>query len=366
MSLDVPEQLLTPENSRSETSSNNENALTEDNSSSRRRSTRAVRATMRAVEAQDNTPVKKDDSVDGSSQAYVDNLANSKRSRSSLRHSIAVMESSLRSSNALPADDTVMEGSPVVPDTPMSNSSQEPPSEDMREPLQRRALRTRVDKLLDEGEADSPKATPRGQSAQSSPRRSSRLSIVSKTSDLLGRVNSVLGKRGRDSTTKGKEIGRRASLRPRNVATVKEEKPIPAPEPASKKRRVSESDLNTLKKTETPSEEPAPPPVPRYKPKVWLTHGLYSGQEPSDSPPKQRRSKDSKPGMSVPAQRESFPMPMFAGARIIDNGRDFRLPFDIFSPLPPGQPKPDEWRKTNKSELNVQQNPTKQSLALYI
>ncbi|KAJ5469527.1 hypothetical protein N7539_009145 [Penicillium diatomitis] len=42
-------------------------------------------------------------------------------------------------------------------------------------------------------------------------------------------------------------------------------------------------------------------------------------------------------------------MPMFGGSRMIENGRDYVLPFDVFSPLPPGQPKPDEWRKTNKN-----------------
>jgi histone-lysine N-methyltransferase ASH1L len=40
---------------------------------------------------------------------------------------------------------------------------------------------------------------------------------------------------------------------------------------------------------------------------------------------------------------------MFAGERLLQTGRDFQLPFDIYSPLPPGQPKPNEWRKTNKS-----------------
>ena len=30
-------------------------------------------------------------------------------------------------------------------------------------------------------------------------------------------------------------------------------------------------------------------------------------------------------------------------------GRDFKLPFDVFSPLPAGQPKPDEWKKVNKN-----------------
>ena len=40
---------------------------------------------------------------------------------------------------------------------------------------------------------------------------------------------------------------------------------------------------------------------------------------------------------------------MFAGERLLKQGRDFKLPFDIFSPLPAGQPKPDEWKKTNKN-----------------
>jgi histone-lysine N-methyltransferase ASH1L len=104
--------------------------------------------------------------------------------------------------------------------------------------------------------------------------------------------------------------------------------------------------------TKTPSEEPAAPaPPPRYKPKRWLSHGLYTGQEPSDSPPKQRRSKNSAKTTTGPTQRRLLPMPMFTGSRIVNNGRDYVLPFDIFSPLPPGQPKPDEWRKTNKSKL---------------
>jgi hypothetical protein len=41
---------------------------------------------------------------------------------------------------------------------------------------------------------------------------------------------------------------------------------------------------------------------------------------------------------------------MFAGERLLKNGRDFKLPFDVFSPLPPGQPKPDEWKKVNRSK----------------
>ncbi|KAJ5377725.1 uncharacterized protein N7496_005134 [Penicillium cataractarum] len=352
MSLDVPEQLLTPENSRSETSSNNENALAEEKPAPRRRSTRVARASLQAAETLEAAPVENEDAAASTSQAYVDSLAQAKRSRSSLRHSIAVMESSIFTGTALPKDDTIMTDShPMAPDTPVSKSSQEPQVEDMATSLQQRTLRKRVEKALAE-DAQTPKAkaTPKSNS-RSSVRRSTRLSIVEKASDLLDRANSVLGKRSRDLGDKGKEIGRRASLRPRTVP-VKEDAPAPAPEPAAKKRRVSESDLSKLREeeTKTPSEEPAAPaPPPRYKPKRWLTHGLYTGQEPSDSPPKQRRSKNSAKTTTGLSQRRLLPMPMFTGSRIVSNGRDYVLPFDIFSPLPPGQPKPDEWRKTNKN-----------------
>lgn len=343
MSLDVPEQLLTPEASRSETSSNNENASTEEKPATRRRSTRVARVSL-AADTPDTAP-EEDETSTSSSQAYVDSLAKAKRTRSSLRHSLAVMESSLFKGTA---DDTMTDNYSMAPDTPVSKSSQEPPSEDMATSLQQRNLRKRVEKALDEVEGPSKAKS----SFRDSVRRSTRLGIVDKASDLLDRANSVLGKRSRNRGEKGKELGRRASLRPRTVVLEKEDAaPAPA-EPALKKRRVSESDLSKLQAQEaSPPEEPTAPAVKQYKPKRWLSHGLYTGQEPTDSPPKQRRSKTSSKASGIPQQRKLMPMPMFAGARMIQNGRNYQVPFDIFSPLPLGQPKPDEWRKTNKSEF---------------
>lgn len=351
LSLDMPEQLLTPENSRSETSSNNENASTDEKPAGRRRSTRVVRASLQATEALANTPVKNDEPKTSSSQAYVDNLAKSKRTRSSLRHSIAVMESSLRNGTAVPVDDTPTDDNPMVPGTPISNSSQEPVSEDSKPPLPQRTLRQRVEKVLStEEEKQTPKAAPKSASSGSI-RRSTRLSLVEKASDILERTSSVLGKRQRESGDNKKEVSRRSSLRPRNVAPPKETPAPVAEAPQPKKRRVSESDLAKLKEKEpSPPEEETKPVVPKYKPKRWLSHGLYTGQEPSDSPPKQRRSKNSAKTGTLPSDRRFLPLPMFAGSRLVNNGRDYQLPFDIFSPLPPGQPKPDEWRKTNKSK----------------
>ncbi|KAJ5116422.1 hypothetical protein N7456_000770 [Penicillium angulare] len=346
MSLGVPEQLLTPDASRSETSSSSEVASTEDQPATRRRSTRVVRASMRATEAPENTPLKKDQTTTSTSQAYVDNLAKSKRSRSGLRHSIAAMESSLSDESPLPTNGTEIETQPMAPDTPTSKSSQDAQVDDTHDSVQ-----NRLDKTSAKEDTLAPTALQTG--PRQSLRRSNRVSILGKASYLLDRASSVLGKRTRDMSVKEEPVSRRASLRPRNIAPVKEPEPLPNPtKTVPEKRRVSESDLLKLKSEDvSPSEEPAPPsiPRPRPKPKMWLNHGLYSGQEASDSPPKQRKSKNSGKTSSDVRHRRHLPMPIFAGARLIKNGRDYVLPFDIFSPLPPGQPKPDEWRKTNKN-----------------
>ncbi|EPS26643.1 hypothetical protein PDE_01581 [Penicillium oxalicum 114-2] len=350
-SLDVPVQLLTPENSRSETSSNNEVTVAEEKVAPRRRSTRVARASLQATEAEEITTPYIEDTAASSSQAYVDSLVEAKRTRSSLRHSIAVME---RSNDIAPPDDntTMADYNPPLPNTPSSNTSQEQPVDEVASSTQQRTLRKRVAKVLAEVAKTPQSETAPQPNLQGPVRKSTRLSLVSKPLDLLERTSAVLGKRSRELSQKSKEPSRRSSLRPR-VTAPKQDALASAPEPpAAKKRRVSESDLSKLRdiEAEVPSEEPtAPPPPPRYKPKKWLAHGLYTGQEPSDSPPKQRRSKNSSKTTTRPAQRRLLPMPMFGGARLIQSGRDYVLPFDVFSPLPPGQPKPDEWRKTNKN-----------------
>lgn len=185
-------------------------------------------------------------------------------------------------------------------------------------------------------------------------RRSTRLTLLDKAAGVMGNASTVLGKRSRDAMEKGrdkvKELGKRASLRPRNVAG--EAAPPPKPEaPEAKKRRVSESDA-IKKKAEETVQPPKPPP--KWKPKRWLSHGLYAGQDRHFDPrltEAKNRVKNAKAKAAAPAQRKLLPLPMFAGERLLDQGRDFKLPFDVFSPLPAGQPKPDEWRKTNKSKI---------------
>ncbi|KAI9927971.1 hypothetical protein MW887_002823 [Aspergillus wentii] len=369
MGIEFSEQLLTPENSRSETSSNNENASNEEKPAVRRTSTRVTRASLRGAAQLDNLALESNNEVTISTgeenrtvpgEISVNKVSEGKKSQYSLpRHSIAVMEKTMWREAALSQDHTEAEDHPQAPDTPVSKSSQEPQPSESGSSLPQRTLRKRVQQPSTNEEnqdqdqdQEKAKTTPEANS-QEPPRRSSRLSILGKASDLVDRASSLLGKRSRDMIDKGKEIGRRASLRPRNVVTPKEESTSAANEPpAAKKRRVSDSELLSKSKSREDSkiEEDAPPkPVLEHKRKRWLAHGLYTGQEHTDARPSQNRNRNTKRRSESKPQRRLLPMPMFAGDRLLKSGRDFQLPYDIFSPLPPGQPKPDEWRKTNKN-----------------
>lgn len=87
--------------------------------------------------------------------------------------------------------------------------------------------------------------------------------------------------------------------------------------------------------------------------KLWLNKGLYAGQDDCsdwyefslNNIKRKTRSHSSK------KPNKALPLPMWHGKRLIEMGRDFKLPFDVCSPLPPGQPKPDEWRKTTKNRF---------------
>ncbi|PKY07800.1 hypothetical protein P168DRAFT_313945 [Aspergillus campestris IBT 28561] len=368
MAMEYTEQLLTPEHSRSETSSNNENASAEEKPAVRRRSTRVTRASLRgAVDLNPDpesiqpglpTPVSENEPTVSGETLVAAVADRGKQTRAShLRHSIAVMEAAAWSQATLAGEDNNHGGTDepaVAPGTPVSNSSQEPQPGEGSSSLPRRTLRKRVERVLTQ-DGDNHRAAPsrttpsKAESPQSPPRRSSRISILDKASALVDRAATVLGKRSRDATDQGGDAARRTSLRPRNVAPVKMELTASEP-PALKKRRVSESDLpSKVKSPEKTPEEASTVKTVTWKPKLWLSHGLYTGQEHTDARPSHKRDRITKVQGSRTPQRTLLPLPMFAGDRLLKSGRDFTLPFDVFSPLPVGQPKPNEWRKTNKN-----------------
>ena len=93
--------------------------------------------------------------------------------------------------------------------------------------------------------------------------------------------------------------------------------------------------------------------------KKYLDKGLYAGQDmPFDIykglTPSEKKKLAQLPEL-IPSGHvnKAMPSPIYTGLRMLVAGRDFKLPFSVCSPLPKGQPKPDEWRKMTKSE-----NPT--------
>lgn len=181
-------------------------------------------------------------------------------------------------------------------------------------------------------------------------RRSTRLDLLQKATNVISVAKTALGKRGREVIDVGRDKlkalkgDRRASLRPR----INEAQREPSFEgPLKKSGRLETEQTGKAETTTTTTKTP-----PKPKTKRWLSQGLYVGQERDFDPrftgAKNQRKKALK-NSEAPKQNTALPMPMFAGQRLLEQGRDFKLPFEVFSPLPPGQPKPEEWKKTQKS-----------------
>ncbi|KAI1813148.1 SET domain-containing protein [Poronia punctata] len=103
------------------------------------------------------------------------------------------------------------------------------------------------------------------------------------------------------------------------------------------------------------AEEPAPK---KRRTKKWLDRGLYAGQEAPTDVFKGLTAVEKKKLAQLPElaatsdkPNKSLPAPMFQGLRMLIEGRDFKLPFDVCNPLPPGQPRPDEWRKMTRNRF---------------
>ncbi|KAL8890570.1 MAG: hypothetical protein Q9215_002288 [Flavoplaca cf. flavocitrina] len=174
-------------------------------------------------------------------------------------------------------------------------------------------------------------------------RKSTRLSVFEFASSVVEQTKTVLGKRARDTTHAApmkQEIGQSAVTL--NAETPSFEGPV-----TKRLRLANELEGSHSVSPARPVRKPSIRPVKR-----WLSQGLYVGQDPDFDPrltTAKNKLKKANTKHNVSQRRSVLPMPMFAGQRILETGRDYKLPFDLFSPLPGGQPKPDEWKKTHKN-----------------
>ncbi len=84
--------------------------------------------------------------------------------------------------------------------------------------------------------------------------------------------------------------------------------------------------------------------------KIWLSEGLYVGQHYTETG-------DLGMGESgAMNENNTLPLPMFAGRELLslpyEEGRNFKLPFDVFSPLP-REVIPEHWENMSMSVLLV-------------
>lgn len=113
----------------------------------------------------------------------------------------------------------------------------------------------------------------------------------------------------------------------------------------------------TPRAPEVVAPEPEPAPAPKRRVKKWLDRGLYAGQETPNDPfsglsAAEKKDLNKAPELlSIGEVNKTLPLPIYSGMRTLVQGRDFKLPFDICNPLPPGQPKPDDFKKITKNRF---------------
>ncbi|EKD21480.1 uncharacterized protein L3040_006140 [Drepanopeziza brunnea f. sp. 'multigermtubi'] len=205
-------------------------------------------------------------------------------------------------------------------------------------------------------------------------RRKSTRSAAGEVLGSLTKSVSVLGKRGRQ-VVEDTMPSTRAQRELRNLADTKEYAKIDTdpvilevwsngklvkPETAreKKKREKAEAEKEAAAKVKDivePPVEQKPNPSSKKR-KVYLSKGLYAGQERDIGifdwfKGSSRRLREEMENVAPFRPNGFMPLPMWHGQRLLQVGRDFKLPFDVCSPLPPGQPKPDEWRKTSSNRF---------------
>ncbi|KAK8040395.1 hypothetical protein PG991_000183 [Apiospora marii] len=224
-------------------------------------------------------------------------------------------------------------------------------------------------KGLDTPEVKNPKK--RARSPESVTRRISTRSAGPITENLLQKV-SAFGKKGKKAVQKSlanvpRELRKlqdtnefaKVDTKPVLYSTWAKGKLVDPNEPAEPPKKKVKTEVTEP----APQKEPEPMPEPsvfrRKTNKKWLDRGLYSGQEaPLDIfkslTPAEKKSIAEYPEL-VPKIDEKpnkvLPAPMFNGLRHLIKGKDFKLPYDVCNPLPPGQPKPEGWRTMTKNRF---------------
>jgi histone-lysine N-methyltransferase ASH1L len=167
------------------------------------------------------------------------------------------------------------------------------------------------------------------------PRRASyRRRFSTGTVKAVASASAVLEKRGREAFDGVKEKLTRAGI-------------------LSRKRSRDEDETPSRKRTRfqhlSPDPEEEAKKKAKQKPKKqWIDRGLYCGQEEEETT--HRPAKGRANGRKSIIKPKAFPLPMYTGAILLEQGRDFKLPFSVLNPLTRDQ-SPRDWKNLTKSKL---------------
>ncbi|KAI6850542.1 SET domain-containing protein [Hortaea werneckii] len=235
----------------------------------------------------------------------------------------------------------------------------------------------------------------------STPKR--RPSVKERMRKGLGKVGSVLGKRGRELLIGGGRGKKAAKASASTTPAVEDDRAVGQEEQEDLPRWKKQLDTGTkgvLDELDLDAELPAPPPAKKArtsgkaplkeipqppaapiptakalttgkKMKKWQKEGLYVGQDPGVDPsvPPSSRSKKLQKKTARPSSSASQPaetsseanldgtsrpnstlrLPMFS---YLEKTRPFTIPYDIFAPsLRKGDERPRDWHQLNKNRL---------------
>jgi palmitoyltransferase ZDHHC9/14/18 len=181
-------------------------------------------------------------------------------------------------------------------------------------------------------------------------RRSSRVDLRKEAiRNKMAAAGSSLAKKSQDVLSSGKDLLQQA-LRG-GTADTREETGRPSPKSPAKRARGS--NIPEPEQSDEESEEEKEYVKPKVK--KWEEHGLYVGQHREFNPRLTESANRQKRRSLQGKENKTLPLPMYAGERLLCTNprkewRDFKLPFDTFSPLPK-KVKVDGWVKLSKNRF---------------
>lgn len=183
-------------------------------------------------------------------------------------------------------------------------------------------------------------------------RRSSRLSLlssnISKVVDITQTPKRNVGKRSHEVMAAGSKsadakLGSRSWDRWQSST-----KKVKVKEESSEEEEDSSEETSSEEGEEGEEEDGD---KKQKKQKVWATQGLFVGQEDEfDSRPRTKRGRLSGAGVLPKKPKPVLPLPMNEGLALMNNRRDFKLPFNVFSPTP-YKVHPPGWKSLSRNIL---------------